>query len=56
MLSEMGIDAGIDPEKTIEASHGIATLLGIEPRSHRGGGATRDAIRKSAETNPCEHP
>jgi hydroxymethylglutaryl-CoA lyase len=55
MLSEMGIDAGIDPEKTIEASHEIAMLLGIEPRSHRGGGATRDAIRKSAETNPCEH-
>jgi hydroxymethylglutaryl-CoA lyase len=56
MLSEMGIDAGVDPDKTVAASREIATLLGIEPYSHRGSGATRAAVRKAAEINPREHP
>jgi hypothetical protein len=56
MLSEMGIDTGLDPAKTVAASREIATLLGIAPQSHRASGATRDAIRKAAVTNPREHP
>jgi len=56
MLSEMGIDAGVDPEKAVDASREIASLLGIEPHSHRGSGATRAAVRKAAETHPREHP
>ena len=56
MLSEMGIDTGLDPAKTVAAAHDIATLLGIAPQSHRASGATRDAIRKAAVINPREHP
>jgi hydroxymethylglutaryl-CoA lyase len=56
MLSEMGIETGLDPAKTVAASRDIATLLGIAPQSHRGSGATRDAIRNAAVTNPREHP
>jgi hydroxymethylglutaryl-CoA lyase len=56
MLSEMGIDTGVDPAQTVAASREVAALLGIEPHSHRGRGATRDAVRKAAATNSREHP
>jgi len=48
---------GVDPAQAIEASrrHRDA-LLGIAPRSHRASGATRDAVRKAAATEPREHP
>lgn len=56
MLSEMGIETGVDPLQAVEASREIAALLGIEPRGHRANGATRDAIMKIGETNPHTHP
>jgi hydroxymethylglutaryl-CoA lyase len=52
MLSEMGIATGIDPERTVAVSKEIATLLAIEPRSHRGNGATRKNVSELAITNP----
>jgi hydroxymethylglutaryl-CoA lyase len=52
MLAEMGIDTGIDPERTVAASREIAALLGIEPQSHRGAGATRKQVAELALTHP----
>jgi hydroxymethylglutaryl-CoA lyase len=52
MLAEMGIETGIDPERVIAASHDIAKMLGIDPQSHRGSGATRKSVMKLASSNP----
>jgi hydroxymethylglutaryl-CoA lyase len=52
MLSEMGIATGVDPEQTVALSREIATLLGIDPQSHRGSGATRKQVSELAVTNP----
>ena len=52
MLAEMGIETGIDPERVIAASHEIAKMLGIDPQSHRGSGATRKTVMKLASSNP----
>jgi hydroxymethylglutaryl-CoA lyase len=52
MLSEMGIETGIDPERTVACAHEIAAMLGIEPQSHRGNGATRKKVTELAVTNP----
>jgi hydroxymethylglutaryl-CoA lyase len=56
MLSEMGVETGVDPAEAVAASREIAALLGIEPRSHRANGATRAAIMKLGETHPHMHP
>jgi hydroxymethylglutaryl-CoA lyase len=56
MLSEMGIETGVDPLRAVEASKEISGLLGIEPRSHRANGATRTAVMKIGATNPFTHP
>lgn len=52
MLSEMGIATRVDPEQVVVASREIAALLGIEPRSHRANGATRNSVAGLAATNP----
>ena len=52
MLAEMGIETGIDPERTVALSREIATILGIDPQSHRGNGATRKSVTELAATNP----
>jgi hydroxymethylglutaryl-CoA lyase len=52
MLAEMGVETGIDPERTIALAHEIAAMLGIEPQSHRGSGATRKQVTELAVTNP----
>ena len=52
MLAEMGIETGIDPERTVALSRKIATLLGIDPQSHRGSGATRKMVAELATNNP----
>jgi hydroxymethylglutaryl-CoA lyase len=52
MLAEMGIETGIDPERVVAMSHEIAGMLGIDPRSHRGNGATRKSVMSLASTNP----
>ena len=52
MLAEMGIETGIDPEQVVIASHEIARMLGIDPRSHRGNGATRKSVMNLATSNP----
>ena len=52
MLAEMGIETGIDPEATVALSREIATLLGIDPQSHRGSGATRRMVAELATNNP----
>jgi hydroxymethylglutaryl-CoA lyase len=51
MLAEMGIGTGIDPAQVIVASREIAAMLGIEPRSHRANGATRESVAELAATN-----
>ena len=50
MLSEIGIETGIDPDQVIAASHEIAAMLGIEPKSHRANGATRGSVAETAAT------
>jgi hydroxymethylglutaryl-CoA lyase len=50
MLSEMRISTGLDPDRTVAVSREIAALLGIEPNSHRGNGATRGAVAEIAAT------
>jgi hydroxymethylglutaryl-CoA lyase len=52
MLAEMGIETGIDPERTVALSREIAALLGIDPQSHRGNGATRKEVAELAVSNP----
>ena len=52
MLAEMGIETGIDPGQMVTASHEIARMLGIDPQSHRGSGATRKSVMKLASSNP----
>ena len=52
MLAEMGIETGIDPERTMAVAQEIATLLGVTPQSHRGNGATRKMVAEMATTNP----
>jgi O-succinylbenzoate synthase len=41
-----------DPERVVAMSHEIAGMLGIDPRSHRGNGATRKSVMSLASTNP----
>jgi hydroxymethylglutaryl-CoA lyase len=55
MMSEMGIETGIDADRAVQASREIASLLGIEPRSHRANGATRAAVMEMGRTNPHMH-
>jgi hydroxymethylglutaryl-CoA lyase len=50
MLSEMGIATGVDPDRTVAVSREIASLLGIEPKSHRANGATRGSVAETAAT------
>jgi hydroxymethylglutaryl-CoA lyase len=52
MLAEIGVETGIDPERTVALSREIATLLGIAPQSHRGSGATRKMVAELATNNP----
>ena len=52
MLAEMGIETGIDAERAVATSREIATMLGIDPQSHRGNGATRKAVHELAVSNP----
>ncbi|MDI4236233.1 hydroxymethylglutaryl-CoA lyase [Bradyrhizobium sp. Arg237L] len=52
MLDEMGIATGIDPEQAVLASHEIARLLRIEPKSHRANGATRKSVSELGAHNP----
>jgi len=56
MLSEMGVEAGIDPAAAITASHEIAAMLGIEPRSHRANGATRAGIAELSAAKTSVQP
>jgi hydroxymethylglutaryl-CoA lyase len=52
MLAEMGIETGIDPEKTAALSREIATMLAIDPQSHRANGATRKQVAELAANSP----
>jgi hydroxymethylglutaryl-CoA lyase len=52
MLTEMGIETAVDAERTVALSREIATLLGIDPQSHRANGATRKQVTELATTNP----
>jgi hydroxymethylglutaryl-CoA lyase len=52
MLAEMGVETGIDPERTVTLAYEIAAMLGIEPQSHRGSGATRKKVTELAVSNP----
>ena len=52
MLAEMGIASGIDPERAVATSREIAAILRIKPQSHRGNGATRQAVSELAITHP----
>ena len=54
MLAEMHVDTGVDAAGIVDASREIAALLGIEPRSHRGNGATRGAVMAMSATHPLQ--
>lgn len=51
MLAEMNVETGIDAAGILDAAREIAALLGIEPRSHRGNGATREAVMTMSDTH-----
>jgi hydroxymethylglutaryl-CoA lyase len=52
MLEECGVKTGIDPVQAQEAAREIGERLGIEVRSHRGVGATREIIMRKGRENP----
>ncbi len=56
MLSEMGIETGIEPKDAQSTALEIAEMLGVKANSHRTGGATREAVTEMAESNPKFHP
>jgi hydroxymethylglutaryl-CoA lyase len=56
MLSEMGIETGINPAAAIMASHEIAAMLDFEPRSYRANGATRAGVAELSATNTSVQP
>ena len=56
MLDEMGIGTGLDPREVLAAAHDVGRILGIAPRSHRGAGATREALFEQARTHARMHP
>jgi hydroxymethylglutaryl-CoA lyase len=52
MLDEMGVDTGLDPREVIRASQEVGKKLGIEVRSHRGTGCTREDVMRMGAENP----
>ena len=52
MLSEMGVDTGLDPKEVIRAAHEIGKRLGIPVDSHRGTGCTREDVMRAGAENP----
>ena len=52
MLAEMGIETGIDAERTVTLSREIAAMLAIDPQSHRANGATRKQVADLAANSP----
>ena len=52
MLEACGVKTGIDAVKAQEAAREIGERLGIEVRSHRGAGATREIIMRKGRENP----
>ena len=52
MLEEMGVDTGLDPREVNAAAQEIGKRLGIEVRSHRGTGCTREEIMRMGVENP----
>lgn len=56
MLDEMGVETGLDPDQVIRAANDVGRLLGIDVRSHRANGATRDNVLAMGRDNPHMHP
>ena len=56
MLDQIGIRTGLDPDEVVAASRDVAAILGIEPKSHTGAGATRREIQEQARTHGRDHP
>lgn len=56
MLAEMGVATGLDPKAVLAAARDIASLLGIEARSHTANGGTREAVLAWGRSHPHEHP
>ena len=52
MLSEMGVDTGLDPKEVIRAAQEIGKRLGIPVDSHRGTGCTREDVMRAGVENP----
>lgn len=52
MLEEMGVNTGLDPLEVNAAAQEIGKRLGIEVRSHRGTGCTREEIMRMGAENP----
>ena len=51
-LEEMGVHTGLDPAAVTTAAHEIGARLGLEVKSHRGTGCTREEIMRLAAENP----
>ena len=56
MLSEMGVDTGMDRLKVIATAKEISALLGIAAQSHTANGATRENVLALGESHPHMHP
>lgn len=52
MLEECGVRTGMDAIAVQQAAREIGERLGIEVRSHRGAGATREIITQKGRENP----
>lgn len=56
LLSEMGIDTGLELDAVVAAARDVAKMLDIEPRSHITHCGTRADVMERGRLNPREHP
>jgi hydroxymethylglutaryl-CoA lyase len=55
MLTEMGIDPGVDRGEAIKAAKDVAQILGISSESHVLRGGTREAVLEWGRSHPGEN-
>ena len=56
MLSEMGIETGLQPSVVVAAARDVASQLGIQARSYALNTGTRNDVQEQARLNPRYHP
>jgi hydroxymethylglutaryl-CoA lyase len=56
MLSEMGVDCGVDRSAAIAAAKDVSAMLDIEPVSYSARGGTREAVLEWGRSHAFHHP